>query len=118
MEQQPGPLNWAPYNASTYPGMERLWTHEALAHGAEVVSYFRWRQAPFAQEQTHAGLNLPNREPDQASFEAAQVVQELSALTLGVVPEAKVAVVYDYEAAWALRIQPQGNNFDYSEIVL
>ena len=66
----------------------------------------------------HAGLNLPNGEPDQASFEAAQVVRELSALTLGVVPEAKVAVVYDYEAAWALRIQSQGNNFDYSEIVL
>ena len=27
---------------------------------AEVVSYFRWRQAPFAQEQMHAGLLCPD----------------------------------------------------------
>ena len=40
MEQQPGPVNWAPYNPSPHPGMVRLWTHEAFAHGAEVVSYF------------------------------------------------------------------------------
>jgi beta-galactosidase len=118
LEQQPGPVNWAAYNPAPHPGMVRFWTLEAFAHGAEVVSYFRWRQAPFAQEQMHAGLNLPNGEPDQASFEAAQVVQELSALTFEVVPEAKVAVVYDYEAAWALRIQPQGNDFHYPEIVL
>ena len=59
MEQQPGPVNWAPWNPVPKPGMVRLWTWEALAHGADVVSYFRWRQAPFAQEQMHAGLNLP-----------------------------------------------------------
>ena len=35
--------------------MVRLWTLEAIAHGAEAVCYFRWRQAPFAQEQMHAG---------------------------------------------------------------
>ncbi len=60
MEQQPGPVNWAPYNPAPLPGMVRLWTWEALAHGAENVLYFRWRQAPFAQEQMHTGLYLPN----------------------------------------------------------
>ena len=40
--------------------MVRLWTLEAHSHGADVVSYFRWRQASFAQEQMHAGLNLPS----------------------------------------------------------
>jgi beta-galactosidase len=118
LEQQPGPVNWAAYNPAPHPGMIRFWTHEAFAHGAEVVSYFRWRQAPFAQEQMHAGLNLPNYEPDQASFEAAQVFQELSGLDLSAVSEAKVAIVYDYEAAWTFGIQPQGETFDYMEIVL
>jgi beta-galactosidase len=51
MEQQPGPVNWAPWNPAPLPGMVRAWTWEAFAHGAEVVSYFRWRQAPFAQPQ-------------------------------------------------------------------
>ena len=55
MEQQPGPVNWAPNNPRPAPGMIRLWTLEAFAHGADCVSYFRWRQAPFAQEQMHAG---------------------------------------------------------------
>ena len=118
LEQQPGPVNWAAYNPSPHRGMIRFWTHEAFAHGAEVVSYFRWRQAPFAQEQMHAGLNLPDYQPDQASFESAEVVKELSALSLGAVAPAKVAIVYDYEAAWTLEIQPQGNNFDYMEVVL
>jgi beta-galactosidase GanA len=40
-----------PIVASPARGMMRLWTLDAHAHGAEVVSYFRWRQAPFAQEQ-------------------------------------------------------------------
>ena len=60
MEQQPGPVNWAPWNPAPARGMVRLWTLEAHAHGADVVSYFRWRQASFAQEQMHAGLNLPS----------------------------------------------------------
>jgi beta-galactosidase len=118
LEQQPGPVNWASYNPSPYPGMIRFWTHEAFAHGAETVSYFRWRQAPFAQEQMHAGLNLPNGDPDQASSEVVQVAKELSGLDLGAVTAAKVAVVFDYEAAWTLGIQPQGDNFDYMEVVL
>ncbi|MEK9978550.1 MAG: beta-galactosidase, partial [Paracoccaceae bacterium] len=55
MEQQPGPVNWAPFNPDPLPGMVRLWTWEAFAHGAEAVCYFRWRQAPMSQEQMHAG---------------------------------------------------------------
>ena len=60
MEQQPGPVNWAPWNPDPLPGMARLWAWEAFAHGAEAVCYFRWRQAPFAQEQMHAGLLRPD----------------------------------------------------------
>lgn len=56
MEQQPGVVNWAPWNPIPAKGSVRLWTHEAFAAGAEIVSYFRWRQAPFAQEQMHEGL--------------------------------------------------------------
>jgi beta-galactosidase len=119
MEQQPGPVNWAPWNPVPKPGMIRLWTWEALAHGAEVVSYFRWRQAPFAQEQNHAGLNLAGlSEWSVGGREALQVGEELDALdTLPVSRQAKVAIVYDYEASWITRIQPQGQDFRYHELV-
>lgn len=117
MEQQPGPVNWAPWNAVPAPGMVRLWTWEALAHGAEVVSYFRWRQAPFAQEQMHAGLQRPDRTLSPGGAEAAQVARELAAV--GPLPasrRAPVALVFDYEASWITRIQPQGQDFAYAEL--
>lgn len=118
MEQQPGPVNWAPWNPIPKPGMVRLWSWEAFAHGAEVVSYFRWRQAPFAQEQMHAGLNLPGlQELSPGGKEAAKVGAELK--ELGAMPssaKAKVAMVFDYEAQWVIEIQPQGKDFRYVEL--
>jgi beta-galactosidase len=118
MEQQPGPVNWARWNAIPRPGQIRLFTWEALAHGAEVVSYFRWRQAPFAQEQMHAGLNLPdNSGLGPGGLEAARVGAELAAL--GELPptnRAPVALVFDYQASWITRIQPQGADFSYLEL--
>lgn len=119
MEQQPGPVNWAAWNPVPKPGMVRLWTWEALAHGAEVVSYFRWRQAPFAQEQFHAGLNLPGSdELSPGGQEAAQVARELAALPpLPAMRQASVAFVFDYPSYWATMIQPQGKDFRYEELV-
>lgn len=118
MEQQPGPVNWAPHNPAPAPGMVRLWTWEALAHGAEVVSYFRWRQASFAQEQMHAGLNRPDYQPDVGYFEVERTARELAALELGSTARAPVALVFDYEAEWVLSIQPQGREFNYQWHVL
>ena len=119
MEQQPGPVNWAPYNPIPAPGMVKLWTIEAHAHGAEVVSYFRWRQAPFAQEQMHAGLNLPNSHTlSPGGREAGEAARDLAALgELKPCGRAPVALVFDYEAAWVLEIQPQGASFHYLELV-
>ncbi len=117
MEQQPGPVNWAPYNPEPAPGMVRLWSWEAIAHGAEVVSYFRWRQAPFAQEQMHAGLQRPNGAAEPGLAQASQVAKELIEFTdIGQI-QSKVALVFDYESCWAWEIQPQGKNFSYFELV-
>ena len=112
MEQQPGPVNWAPYNPAPLPGMIRLWTWEAFAHGAEAVCYFRWRQAPFGQEQMHAGLFRPDDEPAQAFHEATQVMHELRDLPQVAQGQAPVALVFDYAAVWAIAVQPQGQGQD------
>jgi len=120
MEQQPGPVNWAPHNPAPRAGMVRLWSWEAFAHGAETVSYFRWRQAPFAQEQMHAGLLRPDSIEAEGYFEAEQVAKELSKLDgkLDAHPgKADVAIVFDYPSGWAWEIQPQGREFDYFRLV-
>ena len=99
--------------------MVRLWTLEAHAHGANVVSYFRWRQASFAQEQMHAGLNLPSsHELSQCGREAAAAADDLARLDdLPASALAQVAIVYDHEAHRITAIQPQGADFGYSELV-
>ncbi len=119
MEQQPGPVNWARHNPAPKPGMVRLWSWEALAHGAEVVSYFRWRQAPFAQEQMHAGLHRPDRSLSVGGAEVGIVGRELHDLLMSLGMEtlpdsarAPVAMVLDYESLWMADIQPQGKNFE------
>ncbi|WP_116134029.1 beta-galactosidase [Tropicimonas sp. IMCC34043] len=121
MEQQPGPVNWAAWNPAPLPGMARLWAWEAFAHGAETVSYFRWRQAPFAQEQMHAGLLRPDSAPAPALAEAAQVARELAEMEdlgeVGCAP-GEVALVYDYASAWAWKTQPQGRDFEYFPLML
>jgi len=117
MEQQPGPVNWAPWNPAPLPGMVRLWTWEAFAHGAETVAYFRWRQVPFGQEAMHAGLLRPDSAPAPGLAEAAEVARELvEAPEAGTAP-GDAAIVFDYASAWSWETQPQGRDFDYFRLV-
>jgi beta-galactosidase len=117
MEQQPGPVNWAPYNPDPLPGMARLWAWEAFAHGAEAVCYFRWRQAPFAQEQMHAGLLRPDSAPAQAFAEVAAVARELATMPEVGTAQAQVGLVFDYASDWAWETQPQGRGFTHLWLV-
>lgn len=117
MEQQPGPVNWAPYNPAPLPGMVRLWTWEAFAHGAEAVCYFRWRQVPFAQEQMHAGLLRPDSADAPALAEARQVAGELADAPEVAPWQPPVALIFDYDADWAWKVQPHGRGLSYFALV-
>jgi len=97
--------------------MVRLWTWQAFAHGAEVVSYFRWRQVPFAQGQMHSGLLRPDSTPAPGFHEAEKVAEELNLIELPQSGTADVALVFDYEAAWVYEIQPHGEGVDYLKLV-
>ncbi|MBY6144841.1 beta-galactosidase [Mameliella alba] len=117
MEQQPGPVNWAPYNPAPLPGMVRLWSWEAFAHGAEAVCYFRWRQAPMAQEQMHAGLLRPDSVAAPGLTEAKQVAQEIAEAPDVAIGQAELALIFDYESEWAWSIQPHGLGLSYFDLV-
>ena len=117
MEQQPGPVNWAPFNPEPLPGMVRLWTWEAFAHGAEAVCYFRWRQAPFAQEQMHAGLLRPDSVEAPGFAEAAEVAREIADAPEATAPQAAVALIFDYASEWGWQIQPHGQGLSYFGLV-
>jgi len=117
MEQQPGPVNWAPWNPEPLAGMVRLWSWEAFAHGAEAVNYFRWRQAPMAQEQMHAGLLRPDSKEAPAFSEVSKVAREIAASPEIELAKAPVALVYDYASEWGWQIQPHGETLSYFQLV-
>ena len=113
IEQQPGPVNWAAWNPAPARGAVELWGWEAVAHGAERMSWFRWRQAPTGQEAMHAGLNRPDNQPAAAWPEVEALTAGLT--KLGPLPprgRSDVALMFDYDSVWAVQSQPQGRDQD------
>ncbi|MFT4768539.1 MAG: beta-galactosidase [Glaciecola sp.] len=106
MEQQPGPVNWAESNAQPLDSAPAFWGMEAVAHGAEFVSYFRYQQLPRAQEQMHAALRLPTGEAAPAWASVSQLAGELESLPAFGSTQAPIALLFDYPSCWASTIQP------------
>lgn len=131
MEMQPGVLNWNTFRVSPWEGMVRLWTLETYAASGDAVGYFRWRQVPYAQEQTLSGLHISDGSEDQGLFEAQHVIfsdlptlrQELEASRsnsssddgdVAHGPQADVALVFDYASYWTWAIEPYSGSWDAS----
>jgi beta-galactosidase len=113
MEQQVGRINWTSFNPPVPPGQVRLWTYQALAHGAEHVLYFRWRACRYGQEQYHSGLLHHDASLAQGYHEAQQVARELQAHGALERAPAEVALLVDYNDAWAIEIEPHNALFEY-----
>ena len=65
MEQQSGSGSWVTRMAgpAPKPGQLKLWAMQSLSHGADFVSFFRWRTAAFGTEMYwHGILNYDNRD--------------------------------------------------------
>lgn len=118
MEQQPGPVNWALHNPRPEKGMVRLWSWQAFAHGADCVCYFRWRQAPFAQEQMHAGIKRNDNSKAQAWFEVKNVRDELASTEFSVKEsvKARVALVTGTLNQWVSEIEVQGISYNHQQV--
>ncbi len=106
MEQTPSSQNWQEYNALKRPGVMRLWSYLALAHGADSVMYFQWRRSRGACEKMHGAIIEHGGRSDTRVFrEIQQLGAELLRLqdrTLGAITPAKVALLFDWDNWWAL----------------
>ena len=117
MEQQPGPVNWAHHNPRPEKGMVRLWSWQAFAHGADCVCYFRWRQAPFAQEQMHAGVKRNDNSKSAAWDEIEQMRNELQAVNFSIEDEVntRVAIISGTTNQWVSEIERQGDSYNHQQ---
>lgn len=104
MEQQSGANGWnVSMEAPTpRPGQMTLWTMQSIAHGADYISYFRWRTCPFGTEMYwHGILDYSGRE-NRRIRELREIHRKLANLqeVAGAVYTPQVAVVRDYDNQW------------------
>jgi beta-galactosidase len=104
MEQAPSQVDWYPVNIPKPPGLMRLWSYQALAHGSDSVMYFQWRASKKGAEKYHSGM-VPH------FGENSRVFKEISALgnelkkaktIVGSNIESKVAILLDNDSWWVV----------------
>lgn len=119
LEQQAGPLGWELVRSPRREELRTL-TWQAIAHGAELVGYFRWRTARFGTEQHWHGIieangRVGHRYDDLRALaaEVADVGQHLE----GAHVSSAVALIHDYESRFALQVQPTNPALGYEDNV-
>lgn len=108
MEQQSGACGWnTRLEAPTpRPGQITLWTMQSIAHGADFISYFRWRTCTMGTEMYwHGILDYSGRE-NRRLREIKQVHKLMDAIgeVAGSVYEAQVGILRDYDNIWDVEI--------------
>lgn len=101
MEQTPSSQNWQDVNALKRPGVLRLWSYLAVAHGADSVLYFQWRRGRGGCEKLHGAVIEHSGRSDTRVFrEVSQLGAELQRLgdtIIGARLESRVAVLFDWD---------------------
>lgn len=104
MEQQSGPGGWdfRIKQPAPKPGQMRLWVFQSIAHGADFISFFRWRTCWIGTEIYWNGLNDYSNEPNRRLAELKSIHRDISKISemAGARYTAKIALVKDYENEW------------------
>ncbi|NBC70630.1 beta-galactosidase [Paenibacillus sacheonensis] len=123
MESVPSATNWQAVSKLKRPGMHRLSSLQAVAHGSDSVQYFQWRKSRGASEKFHGAV------VDHAGHEHTRVFEDVAALgrTLAAVSEitgtptpAETAILFDWDNRWAVKDAggPRNTGIHYEETVM
>jgi beta-galactosidase len=114
MEQSPSQVNWMEQNPHKRPGQMRLHTLQAIAHGADGMMFFQWRQSKAGAEKFHSAVvGHEGSEHARIFQQVAQVGAELKQLAPEVAGSritAQVAILMDWHNWWAAEYQPGPSN--------
>ncbi|WP_151769538.1 beta-galactosidase [Streptomyces abyssomicinicus] len=104
MEQAAGGVNWRAVNQPKPRGLNRLWSLQAVARGADAVCYFQWRQSRQGAEKFHSAM-LGHAGPRGRAFQEVKRLgadlARIGAEVAGTGIRADVAVLHDWHAWWA-----------------
>lgn len=106
MEQTPSVSNWLSYNALKRPGVMRLLSYQAVAHGADGVMFFQMRRSIGACEKFHgAVIDHVGHDQTRVYKEVARLGEELKQIEeamLGAKSHNEVAIYFDWDNWWAI----------------
>ena len=109
MEEQSGKAGQPIFSPQPEPGQLRLWSYQAVAHGAMGINYFRWDTANFGAEEYWHGMLRHDRSHSPGFDEMQRTIRELKSLghdALHAGYDADLALCFDPNSSWALAIQP------------
>lgn len=104
LEQAPSAVSWRDVNLAKPPGYMRLMSLQALAHGADGLMFFQWRQARFGPEKFHSAMVGHRGESSRSFRETSSLGQELRKLAplRGTRVRSSVAIVVDWDSWWGM----------------
>ncbi|WP_243061928.1 beta-galactosidase [Humibacter sp. RRB41] len=121
MEQAASAVSQWKVNNVKRPGMMRAGSYQAIAHGSDTVLYFQWRASRGGHERFHSAMLPHSGTASRTWGEVEALGNELPLIkdALGSSAPADVAVLFDWDAWWALT-ETHGlprNDFDYPGLV-
>ncbi|MFH9733531.1 beta-galactosidase [Streptomyces sp. NPDC017260] len=121
MEQAAGPVNWRGANHPKPRGLNRLWSLQAVARGADALCYFQWRQSRQGAEKFHSGMVSHAGERGRTYQEVKQLGADLAKLgphAADATVTADVAVLHDWHSWWAgAQDGRPSTRFDYPDVL-
>ncbi|PZD93068.1 beta-galactosidase [Paenibacillus sambharensis] len=123
MESTPSLTNWQPVSKLKRPGMHKLSSLQAVAHGSDSVQYFQWRKSRGSSEKFHGAV------VDHVGHEHTRVFQDVAELgrsladiseITGTPTPSQTAILFDWDNRWAVKDAqgPRNSGIHYEETVL
>jgi beta-galactosidase len=107
MEHSTSAVNWQPVNLAKRPGELERDSLLHVAHGADAVCFFQWRQSRGGAEKYHSAM-LPHAGADSSLFRS---VIDLGARLRDLAPlagtprtPARAAILFDWQSWWAAEL--------------
>ncbi|MBE1442487.1 beta-galactosidase [Paenibacillus sp. OAS669] len=123
MESTPSLTNWQPVSKLKQPGMHRLSSLQAVAHGSDSVQYFQWRKSRGSSEKFHgAVVDHVGHEHTRVFRDVAELGRSLAAISevTGTSTPSETAILFDWDNRWAVKNAqgPRNMGIHYEQTVL
>ncbi|MEU3166710.1 beta-galactosidase [Streptosporangium sp. NPDC006930] len=122
MEHSTSAVNWQHVNVTKRPGELARDALTHVAHGADAVCFFQWRQSGAGAEKYHSAM-LPQAGRDSELFRAVtalgRTLETLAPVAGSDRLPARVAVLYDWESWWVSELDSHPSSLlDYRQEAL